>query len=141
MLVLLVSSPPLGQAWGWPREGAQELMTGRKGQERERSELEAGLSQVRGALSGLEELQILMGCGVRGCGNPEEPQEPGREVQLGGPITFPEKDWWQLEVWRWAEQQEVLQAHGGGAGAGAGAPSSLEGLRAGPGGRGEGSGV
>jgi len=51
MLVLLVSSPPLGQAWGWPREGAQELMTGRKGQERERSELEAGLSQVRGALS------------------------------------------------------------------------------------------
>lgn len=62
-------------------------------------------------------------------------------MQLGGPITFPEKDWWQLEAWRWAEQQEVLQAHGGGAGAGAGAPSSLEGLRASPGGRGEGSGV
>lgn len=112
MLVLLVSSPPLGQAWGWPREGAQELMTGRKGQERERSELEAGLSQVRGALSGLEELQILMGCGVRGCGNPEEPQEPGREVQLGGPITFPEKDWWQLEVWRGAEQRRFPSSTG-----------------------------
>ena len=90
MLVFLLSSPPLGQAWGWPREGAQELMTRRKEQERERSELaKQALPRLEGPYRSWKSYRSSWGAG---CGNPEGPQEPGREVQLGGPVTFPEKD-------------------------------------------------
>ena len=75
----------MGQARGWPREGAQELMTGRK------SRKERGVSwlsryyPVRGALSGLEELQILMGCGVwqpRGAAGARQGSAAGRTSNL-----------------------------------------------------------
>ena len=64
MLVLLVPSPPLGQSWGWPREGAQELMTGRKGQERERSELaKQALARSEGPYRGWKSYKSSWGAG------------------------------------------------------------------------------